>query len=228
MMTLTDIINTAPGNWIQDDFNAIPTGLQQKTGKSGPFYVGKIQDPQFPGVQADVTFFRPDAMQFQDKVCHFAGQGMKRDEYNGTPKVTIGQKVTIQVMGTPQLPQHSPQQAQGYQQTPAQPYHHQPAQQPAPAQAQKKPILGVTVGMAINNACNLIAAVGTCGRPLQEEIHNLASDIIRIGIALESGNLAPLARNREGHPQQREAPFPQPPPPEQVNQADTEDEDVPF
>lgn len=225
-MNITDIVNTAPNNWISE-FTAIPTGLQQKGGGAGKmvFYVGKLTDPQFPSISIDATFFRSDALSFQDQVCHFSGKSMKRDEYQGSPKITIGDKATIQKIG---IPTNQP---------PVQSYQPVQARTQPVTQSAKKTIPGIQVGMAINNAGAILAANPNAvdGQHIQEKLLNLASDIIRIAHAIEAGNLAPTISSRSNQTQ----PTPQQDPPQAPQQAPTESqvnnvdsqydsEDMPF
>ncbi len=57
----------------------------------------------------------------------------------------------------------------------------------ATTSAGKKGVLGVTVGMAINNACESLTAAGS--QITFENLHKLASDIIKVSQELEQGNL---------------------------------------
>jgi len=118
-----------------------------------------------------------------------------------------------------QRQQHTQQQRPAYQQ-PQQPQQqrsyqasNQAQQRPAPQQ-QNHPHapLGITVGMAINNAVQLIKENSVniegfndyLGSPeFSRDLHELASDILRISRVLETGKLAPPVKERRGQPQQQ-------------------------
>lgn len=202
-MNISEIISLAPESWI-NDFTGIPQGLTPI--KGGTFYVGKIADPKFPTVQIDAAFFRKDAAQFDGGVCSFSGQGMKRTEYNGTPKVTIGEKAQIKYLGAPQEAVSSPTSTNT-------PVNGQNApQRPSPPPNGQPAVLGMTVGMALNNAIRLIQARGQEEDvSLSEEIYNLASDIIRLSRVLEEGKLAPKEKDRPSQGRKEPEPPSQPP-----------------
>jgi hypothetical protein len=122
----------------------------------------------------------------------------------------------------------APQQAQ-----PAQGYQHPPSQPQAPQQARKAGPIGVTVGMAINNAVQLVCH----GQINLEEIGKEAGKILRLAEALESG-----AANRPAPVQPMSLPAQMPSnmqpvqPVQPVNQANTyappvdevDEDDIPF
>lgn len=106
-----------------------------------------------------------------------------------------------------QAPQRQYQQPSQRQQQPQQGYQQQAPQQrqQQSAQRQQLTVPGITVGMAINNAVNLISK----NAEFQDEYHNylkspefsrdvyeIASDIIRISRMLEAGNTAPPVKDR--------------------------------
>lgn len=103
-----------------------------------------------------------------------------------------GQEVTYEVVGDYQgvskikfAQNQTQQQGGGYQQQQA------PAQQgSAPAQAKGTPVPGVTVGMALNNAVQLIVAgmaPNTQGLAVSVHLRNIAYGIIRVSKSLEGG-----------------------------------------
>ena len=126
-----------------------------------------------------------------------------------------------------QRQQHTQQQYRGESEPPQHSYQSQPAPQQqrnyqAPNQAQQRPTpqqqnrprapLGITVGMAINNAVKLITDIA---QPSDEyldsldfsrDLHRIASDILRVSSLLETGKLAPPVKDRRGQPQQQSAP----------------------
>lgn len=62
-------------------------------------------------------------------------------------------------------------------------------QQPARQTASKATVNGATVGMAINNSMSYFAA---CGEQFDaKKLHKMASDLVRVALYMEAGNLAP-------------------------------------
>lgn len=97
------------------------------------------------------------------------------------------------------------------------------------------PINGQTVGMAINNACELIHDIEKPGSPeFSMLLHKVASDIIRVSKYLEGGNLADHPRDRKTiQSQDAEIPATYNPNAEQQHQDDQinlaqPDKDCPF
>jgi len=128
-------------------------------------------------------------------------------------QVQAGQHQTPPAQAYQQPPQHQPA-PQAYQQPAPAPTHYQqqpspPPQQPPPQQ-QSAPALpqfaGQTIGMAMNNACALVMAAHDAdpnfaaflnSREFSLELHNIASDILRVSKHLENGHLAKPAKERE-------------------------------
>jgi hypothetical protein len=199
--TIYDILQLQPGTkdsptWVNDEFEAAVSGL-----KSGPKSTSAVlSDPHNPNVQITAVFWdKRDLSRFNGCVCHFAGQGMKRDEYQGTQQVSMSAKTTVNIVGraTNTGGQSAPQ--GGGQSRPA-------GSSPAPSSAPGV-IHGATVGMAINQANGIIIS-GTSGMNPQEReqffdspaysktLWTIASDIVRIARVMEAGKLAPAAKDR--------------------------------
>ena len=197
-ITITDIVQTAPGTkenpvWLGKDFEATVGQIvtkQTSTGKE--FYITTLSDPHNPSVSIEATFFTGSISSKSGKVCHFSGQGMKLEEYKGKPKIAIGDKAKINVVGA------AP--ASGG----AAPAQRLPAAPAASAPPGQTGILGVTVGMAIVQAISILRESHP-GETLDSyytttafsrDLHIVASDIIRIGQLLERGQLAHSAKDR--------------------------------
>jgi hypothetical protein len=75
-----------------------------------------------------------------------------------------------------------------------------PPATPAPAPKPHAPVYGATVGMAINNACEILSSIGTdpFSPEFYKQLHQVASDIARVAQMIEAGNLAPTAKQRAG------------------------------
>jgi hypothetical protein len=196
-ITITDIVQTAPGTkenpvWLGKDFEATVGQIvakQTSTGKE--FYITTLSDPHNPSVSIEATFFTGGIASKSGKVCHFSGQGMKLEEYKGKPKIAVGDKAKINVVGAAPSAGAAPAQR-----SPAAPAAHAPAGQAG--------ILGVTVGMAIVQAISILRESHP-GETLDSyytttafsrDLHIVASDIIRIGQLLERGQLAHSAKDR--------------------------------
>lgn len=110
-MNLSEIMSLPDESWV-DAFQAVVGPVEARKSKAGNmFFTGTLSDPQFPSVSIHATFFGPSPQSLVGKVCHFAGQGMKKSSYNGNAQITIGDKASRQPMGT--APQQSQNPAQG-------------------------------------------------------------------------------------------------------------------
>jgi hypothetical protein len=199
--TIYDILQLQPGTkdaptWVNDEFEASVSGL-----KSGPKSTSAVlSDPHNPNVQITAVFWdKRDLSRFNGCVCHFAGQGMKRDEYQGTQQVSMSAKTTVNVVGraTNGGGQGSQPAGSG-----------QPAQQrPAAAAGAPGVLHGATVGMAINQANGIIIAGAKDMKAEDREkffdspaysrtLWTIASDIVRIALLMEKGKLATAPKDR--------------------------------
>lgn len=195
--TIYDILQLQPGTkdaptWVNDEFEASVSGL-----KSGPRSTSAVlSDPHNPNVQITAVFWdKRDLSRFNGCVCHFAGQGMKRDEYNGTQQVSMSAKTTVNVVGrATNGGGNPPPPAAG-------------AKGPGPASAAPGVIHGATVGMAINQA-NTIIVAGTRDMKADDRekffdspaysktLWTIASDIVRVSTLMEKGKLATAPKDR--------------------------------
>lgn len=201
--TIYDILQLQPGTkesptWVNDEFEATVSGL-----KSGPKSTSAIlSDPHNPGVQITAVFWdKRDLSRFNGCVCHFAGQGMKRDEYQGTQQVSMSAKTTVNVVG------RAPGNQGGQNAGSGQPQGQQrPAGNAAPAGAPGV-LHGATVGMAINQANGIIIAGAKDMKAEDREkffdspaysrmLWTIASDIVRIALLMEKGKLATAPKDR--------------------------------
>jgi len=170
--TLAEVAATAPGSFISGGFQAVVTNpksiVSKKSGKT--FYKATLTEG---GLKVVATSFTTDFAPLAGKLTKWIGMGISRgDDYNGTAQVTIGDKARWIPVGegeatTPQAPQ-----------TPV----------PAASKPSGRPE-GVTVGMSINNACNLAASRGEADN--MHTVYQIASDLIRLSAKLQAGELAP-------------------------------------
>lgn len=173
--TLAEVAATAPGGFISGGFQAVVTNpkaiVSKKSGKT--FYKATLTEGF---TKVDATSFSTDFTPCAGKLMKWLGMGISRgDDYNGTAQVTIGDKARWipigEVADGPAL--KAPEAPQGANAT-----NSKPSGRPE----------GVTVGMAINNACNLAVERGDSN---MDTIYHIASDLIRLSAKLQAGELAP-------------------------------------
>lgn len=199
--TIYDILQLVPGTkeapqWVNDEFEGVVSGL-----KSGPKSTScVVSDAHNPNVSITAVFWdKRDLSRFNGCVCHFAGQGMKRDEYQGTQQVSCSAKTTVNVVGRA-TNQPAPQ-GGGQPQGGA-----APKGNPAPA-GSPGVIHGATVGMAINQANGILIAGTRELKPEDREkffdspdysrrLWTIASDIVRVSTLMEKGKLATAPKDR--------------------------------
>lgn len=171
--TLQDVNNTAPGTFFSGTFLANVSNCKSvatKTGKT--FYKATLTEG---GVEASATSFSRDLAPLDGKLVKFGGMGIKRsDDYQGKAQISLGDKSIISPVGEA-LP---PSQAT----TP----------NPTPLAASTR-IEGVTVGMAINKAVDILIPSGV--HIDENAVWQTASMLIRVAQKLQSGSLAPEPGN---------------------------------
>lgn len=202
IITIGEILEMTPGDrqnvtWINDDFEAVVSDVKHGSGKAPSTAV--LTDPHNSGISILGNFFGVDPSRYAGKVCHFSGKGLSRTEYKGTQQVTMGDKATIQIVGDAKPGQAPKGQSAG-----------------SSGSAGGTGIHGATVGMAINQACQLIMhsdrCAGQSGELPIEYLHSaefsrdvglIASDLIRVSRVLEAGKLADSPKVRNEDPQEK-------------------------
>jgi hypothetical protein len=170
--TLQELANTAPGTFFSGTFQANVSGckaVSTKTGKT--FYKANLSGD---GVEVSATSFSRDLSPLEGKLVKFGGMGIKRgDDYQGKGQVVLGDKSIISPVGEaiPTMPAPLPAFA-GI---------------PTPSAASNR-IEGVTVGMAINKAVDILIPSGV--HIDENSVWQTASMLIRVAQKLQSGNLA--------------------------------------
>lgn len=198
--TIYDILQLVPGSkdnptWVNDEFEGVVSNI--KSGQKSTSCL--VSDAHNPNVSITAVFWDSrDLSRFNGCVCHFAGQGMKRDEYKGTQQVSCSQKTTVNVVGRATN--------QGAQNAGTPPAQSRPSN-PGPSSSAPGVIHGATVGMAINQANGIIIA-GTKDIPPAERekffdspeysrrLWTIASDIVRVSTLMEKGKLATAPKDR--------------------------------
>jgi len=174
--TLQDLVNTQPGSYFSGSFQASVSeckSINTKTGKT--FYKATLTEG---GVEVSATSFSRDLAPFEGKVMKFTGMGIKRgDDFQGKPQVTVGDKSIISQVGvvtqwTAPVPTQPAPSVTGM---------------PTPY-TQSSRIEGVTVGMAINKAVDILIPSGV--HIDENSVWQTASMLIRVAQKLQSGSLA--------------------------------------
>jgi len=168
--TLQELVNTAPGTFFSGTFQASVSGckaVSTKTGKT--FYKANLSGD---GVEVSATSFSRDLSPLEGKLVKFGGMGIKRgDDYQGKGQVVLGDKSIISPVG------------EATQSAPATTVTGTPTQY-----TQSPRIEGVTVGMAINKAVDILIPSGV--HIDENSLWQTASMLIRVAQKLQSGNLA--------------------------------------
>jgi hypothetical protein len=204
LITIGQILEMAPGDrqnaaWVNDDFEAVVSDVKIGSGKAPSTAV--LTDPHNPGIAIVGNFFGVDPSRFAGKIVHVSGKGIARTEYKGVQQVTMGDKATIQIVGTA-----GPAPARS-----AAPAGAASTQGPSAASA----IHGATVGMAINQAASILREFPNCsdgreheyftGSDFSKDLWTIASDILRVSRVLESGKLATSPKERNEPPEVKAA-----------------------
>ena len=184
-MSLENCINTPAGEYIKGGFAAtiqMPQTRQTKAGKA--FYVCKAADGAH---RADLSSFSQDFSKYDGQRVHFSGMGLKRgDDYNGTAKITIGDKAIWKSLGAGDAAAevHS-EQTQAF---PATATRSAPSPYVPPANAPR--VEGMAVGNALSNATQLAVFYKIQSEALEAFLFHTASKYLRTAGRLLSGELA--------------------------------------
>jgi hypothetical protein len=169
--TLQELANTAPGTFFSGTFQANVSGCKAVSTKAGKtFYKANLSGD---GVEVSATSFSRDLSPLEGKLVKFGGMGIKRgDDYQGKGQVVLGDKSIISPVG------EATQSALVITQPTPHIYTSIPSNK----------IEGVTVGMAINKAVDILIPSGV--HIDENSVWQTASMLIRVAQKLQSGNLA--------------------------------------
>jgi ribosomal protein L4 len=157
--------------------------IQTKSGKT--IFKATLRDGQNV---VDATSFSKTFEHVDGKRVQFSGPGIKRgDDYNGKANVVIGDKVVFKAVGEPTPTETAPQ--------PEEPRKIDSRPIPAPSRVE-----GVTVGMAINKAVDVLNAQQLAVTELA--VWQIASRLIRVATRLQAGEL-----HASEEPTSEEVPF---------------------
>jgi hypothetical protein len=188
-MSLENAINTPPGEYIRGGFAAtiqMPQTRQTKTGKA--FYVCKAADGAH---RADLSSFSQDFSKYDGQRVHFSGMGLKRgDDYNGTAKITIGDKAVWKSLGAGDAAAevHS-MTTQAFPTTPTAATY--TTSKPAIYLNSPARVEGMAVGNALTNATSLAIAGKIQSEALESFLFHTASKYLRTANKLLAGELSP-------------------------------------
>lgn len=187
--------------YINAEVGAVCQSITQKTAnKTGrPFWVCKLGDATGPDSVECATFTAPRFKQ-GDRI-HLAGQGLKLTRNNFGTKLAVSDKTIITVVGQSV---HEPEQAE-----------RRANGEPA-INGQLNPIPGQTVGLAIKEAVGILTNGLTYSDTIKvistptfwHDLHEVASDLIRVSRMLEAGKLAQPINQRTKAPQRALIPQP--------------------
>jgi hypothetical protein len=184
-MSLENAINTPAGEYIKGGFSAtvqMPQTKQSKAGKA--FYVATVADGAF---RADVISFSQDFAKWDGHRINVSGMGLKRgDDYQGKPKITIGDKAVIKSLGAGDeaaeshsvITQAFPTTKTYTSNTPSV-YLNSPVR-----------VEGAAVGNALTNATSLAIASKIQSEALESFLFHTASKYLRTANKLLSGELS--------------------------------------
>jgi ribosomal protein L4 len=183
---MNNILSVQPGEYVKgaviaDVSNA--KAIQTKTGKT--IFKATLRDGQ---QLVEATSFSKTFEHIDGKRVQFSGPGIRRgDDYNGKVGVTFGEKVVFKAVGEPTPSQTAPE-APEPRKTDSRPI-------PAPSRVE-----GVTVGMAINKAVDVLNAQQLAVTELA--VWQIASRLIRVATRLQAGEL-----HASEEPTSEEVPF---------------------
>ncbi len=205
LLSVAEVCELVPGGennpcWINGGFTGVVREIKRTTVKKTgrPMNICTIADSVGSAVISMTVF---NAVNFNEgDVIEIVGQGLRRTEYNGLAQVSLSQKSEIHILG--RSVHHEEQKERVAESQPS-------------VNGQLQPVAGQSVGMAIKEA--LTALVPGNGARMNTtafwfEVHQFASDVIRVSRQLEAGKLAPSVKERTALPAknpERPAPTPQ-------------------
>lgn len=212
-LSVAQVLEIVPSDdsWVNEGFAALVRSIKAPAPDSKKkFWTCLLGDVTGAASITMTVFFAP---KFRvGDIIEFSGSGIKRTEYNGQAKVTIGQKTEVHIRQRGQTPAASspPAEEQRREQEP-------PRQESAPSSKATLPangdhvlavITGETAVAAVVAAHELLAR-DVSGDELRDyladpvwwsRVHVTASDILRVSVLLQKGKLAPSVKERAAPP----------------------------
>ena len=182
--SVAELVELPHDSWVNAGFTAVARSIERKISKktNKPFWVCSMADTTGSAI-VELAMFTAPKFGEGDQV-DFLGQGIKFKNGQYGPKVSVGDKTEIHVVG--KSAHHAEQKGR--------------ADAGAPAvNGQPQMVLGQTVGMALKESLALVTmAHGGIqdGKPLKDplfwqDVKQCASNIIRLSRSLEKGHLSP-------------------------------------
>jgi ribosomal protein L4 len=170
---MNNILSVQPGEYVKGSVIADVSNakaIQTKTGKT--IFKATLRDGQ---QLVEATSFSKTFEHIDGKRVQFSGPGIRRgDDYNGKVGVTLGENVVFKAVGEPTPSQTAPQPEE-------------PRKSEGKAVSMPSRIEGVTVGMAINKAVDVLNAQQLAVTELA--VWQIASRLIRVATRLQAGEL---------------------------------------
>ena len=217
LLSIAEVFEMVPGTdkdavWINPGLTGVLHTMKRTKSKKGqPMYICSHKDMS-GSAEIGVTFF--DECKFDEgDVLEIFGKGLRRTEYNKLQQISLGRDTEIHKIGR----------AAGWK---AAETASAPAGAGSGSTARETPpggfrgnndgtnsvVFGATVGMAMKESlaihtklCGDKLAPALCSSEFWAAVHETASDIIRISIALEKGKLCPSVRDRNKTPDEKKA-----------------------
>lgn len=177
-MSLDNLFNTPENEYVRGAIAGNVSDCKTVNTKTGKImFKCKLSDA---GKHVFLASFSQNPASYDGKRVKISGMGIKRSaDFNGTVQVSIGDKAVWANAGNAPVQVAAPQ-----------PTAPEPANSPANAPTiAVQAIPGVTVGMAVNKAVDIAIAANQAAD--MHFIRQIASDLIRLSIDLQAGNLAP-------------------------------------
>lgn len=249
--SVAEVLEMNVGAWVNGGMIAVVRKIENSPPQAKrKYWRVDLEDTVTRGATISVSLFFAPKFREGDTI-EFTGKGIKRDEFSGLARVSIGKNTEIHVVdrnarqGAPLPGNTRPPPPGGADERGTPPAQHQepPPGDGAGGEAPKSApyIEGQTIGMALKEAIALTArCYPAVDRALPddpqfwEQVFNTASDIARISHHMKKGHLAPSARQRVAAAKAAKNPAPaptptNPPPPRTPPKAQENlDEDVPF
>ena len=186
---MNNILSVQPGEYVKgaviaDVSNA--KAIATKTGKT--IFKATLRDGQN---LVEATSFSKTFEHVDGKRVQFSGPGIKRgDDYRGGIQLTFGDKVVFKPVGDATQAQPAPADEE-----PRKTQGNAVSAPPSPQPAANGRIEGVTVGMAVNKAVDILIAEN--GPFEADAVWQKASMLIRVAQQLQQGYLAPVTAKNE-------------------------------
>lgn len=217
LLSIAEVFEMVPGTdkdavWINPGLTGVLHTMKRTKSKKGqPMYICSLKDMS-GSAEIGVTFF--DECKFDEgDVLEIFGKGLRRTEYNKLQQISLGRDTEIHKIGR----------AAGWK---AAETASAPAGAGSGSTARETPpggfrgnndgtnsvVFGATVGMAMKESlaihtklCGDKLAPALCSSEFWGAVHETASDIIRISVALEQGKLRPSVKERNRSPEEKAA-----------------------